>query len=159
MLAALLLTQVMVETLDTRPQSEFPATAFRCSFMGGESADGAPAQFDLYGVVPAAPQRRRPNDAFPLMLGSDTGSPLAGPASGNPGTASEWFRDILVSRRVGSALYVIHLKLRREGRSLAYMTVYDSNWAASLPGGVREPFRYDSVGLCTADFSYGGQPS
>jgi hypothetical protein len=145
MIGTLLMAQVMVETLDTRPQADVPATAFECSFTrAGEG--GAPGeQFDLSGTIPLAPKGHQPNDYFPFVLGSADGSPLAGRANANPMYSSDWFRDYQITRRVGTASYVINLKLRREGNSVGYVTVYDGGWG-------EEPFRFDAAGLCTADF-------
>jgi hypothetical protein len=145
MIATLLMAQAMIETLDTRPQPAVPATAFRCSFTrAGE--DGQPGQqFDLSGAIPPAPKGHQPNDYFSLVLGSSDGPPLAGPASANPIRSSDWFRDYQITRRVGTANYVINLRLRREGSSVGHVTVYDGGWG-------EEPFRYDAAGLCTAEF-------
>lgn len=157
MIAALLFAQVMVETLDTRPQPAVPATAFRCTFIRAGQNEGAVTQFDLYGTTPLAPEGHQPNARFPLVLGSATDSPLAGRGSVNPIRSGDWFREFQISRSVGEESYVINLKLRREGRSVAYMTVY-SDWPANARGE-REPYRYDAVGLCTADFNPSEQPS
>jgi hypothetical protein len=145
MIGLLFLAQVMVETLDTRPQAAVPATAFQCSFTRA-SEDGKPgAPFDLSATIPPAPKGHQPNDYFSFVLGSGDGSPLAGPARANPIHSSDWFRDYQITRRVGTANYVINVKLRREGSSVGYITVYDGGWG-------EEPFRFDAVGLCTADF-------
>jgi hypothetical protein len=153
MIAALLMAQVMVETLDTRPQPEIPATAFACS-LARTKVDGATTEsFDVRGLIPAAPEGHLPNASFIMSLQSETASPLAGRASVTPNEASEWFRDYQISRRVGSALYIINLKLRREGTSVAHVTVYDDSWNTGRDGQSYEPYRYDAAGLCKADFS------
>ncbi|MBU7580673.1 MAG: hypothetical protein KAF27_09400 [Porphyrobacter sp.] len=153
MIGLALMAQAMVETLDTRPQPEIPATAFACS-LARASADGlATESFDLRGLIPVAPKGHLPNASFTMALDSATGSPLAGRASVTPSSAGDWFRDYQISRRVGSALYIINLKLRREGQSVAHVTVYDDSWNAGRNGQSFEPFRYDAAGLCKADFS------
>jgi len=153
MIGLALMAQVMVETLDTRPQPEIPATAFVCS-LARTNADGtATESFDLRGLIPVAPKGHLPNASFVLALESASGSPLAGRASVTPNDAGDWFRDYQISRRVGTALYIINLKLRREGQSVAYVTVYDDSWNAGRDGQSFEPFRYDAAGLCKADFS------
>jgi hypothetical protein len=146
MIELLFLAQAVMETLDTRPQPAVPATAFRCSFVGAAKDGTADSRFDLFGTIPVAPRGHQPNDSFPLMLGSADGSPLAGRANANPMYASDWFRDYQIMRSVGTANYVINLKLRSEGQSVAYVTAYDGGWG-------EEPFRYDAVGLCAADFA------
>ena len=146
MLAPLFLVQVMIETLDTRPQAAVPATAFRCTFMRADEATGATSQFDLYGTTPAMPEGHDPNASFAMQLGSGDGSPLAGGASANALDASDWFRDFQVYRLIGGQRHTLNLFLRREGRSVAYLTHYDEAWG-------QEPYRYDAVGLCAADFS------
>jgi len=147
------MAQAMIETLDTRPQPEIPATAFACS-LARTNADGATTEsFDLRGLIPVAPEGHLPNASFMMALQSATASPLAGRASVTPNDASDWFRDYQISRRVGSALYVINLKLRREGTSVAHMTVYDDSWNEGRRSEAFEPYRYDAAGLCKADFS------
>jgi hypothetical protein len=153
MIELLLLAQATIETLDTRPQPAVPATAFRCSFVRAKADGSGTENFDLYGTIPPAPQGHQPNDYFPLALGSSTGDPLAGPASANPLNSYDWFRDYQITRRVGTASYVINLKLRREGQSVAHVTVYDDNWNTGRKGDTFEPYRYYAVGLCAADLA------
>lgn len=153
MIGLALMAQAMIETIDTRPQPEIPATAFACS-LARFSADGTASEtFDLRGTIPVAPEGHLPNASFIMALQSATGSPLAGRASVTPTEAGNWFRDYQISRRVGTALYVINLKLRRDGQSVAYATVYDDSWNAGRESGAFEPYRYDAAGLCKADFS------
>ncbi len=153
MIGVVLMAQMMVETLDTRPQPEIPATAFACSLARANADGTATESFDLRGIIPAAPKGHLPNASFIMALQSATGSQLAGRASVTPNEAGDWFREYQISRRVGSALYIINLKLRREGQSVAHVTVYDDSWNAGRDGQSFEPYRYDAAGLCTADFS------
>jgi len=153
MIGTLLIAQAMVETLDTRPQPEIPATAFACSLARVNGDGSAADSFDLRGRIPVAPKGHLPNASFMMALESATGSPLAGRASMTPSDASDWFRDYQIFRRVGSALYIINLKLRREGTSVAHVTVYDDSWNTGRDGQSFEPYRYDAAGLCKADFS------
>ena len=153
MIAALLMAQAVVETLDTRPQPEIPPTQFACS-LARANADGTGTEsFDLRGLIPVAPKGHLPNASFIMTLQSETASPLAGRASVTPNEASDWFREYQILRRVGGALYIINLKLRREGQSVAHVTVYDDSWNAGRVGQSSEPYRYDAAGLCKADFS------
>jgi hypothetical protein len=149
----LLLAQVMVETLDERPQRAIPATAFRCNFARSGPDGTTSENFDLYGTIPLAPEGHKPNDYFPFAMGSSTGDPLAGNASANPLRSSDWFREYQITRGVGTASYVINLKLRREGQSVAHVTVYDDSWNAGREGSAFEPYRYYAVGLCGANFN------
>ncbi|NJM51311.1 MAG: hypothetical protein HC843_10965 [Sphingomonadales bacterium] len=142
-----------MQVLDTRPQAAIPETQFRCAFVPLKQDGTTGASFDLYGTIPAAPQGHQPNDKFPLMLGSGTDSAFAGSAMVNPIEASPWFRDYQISRQVGTAQYVINLKLRREGASVAYVTVYDSAWGEPSDKSEGEPYRYDAVGHCATNFS------
>lgn len=153
MIELLLLAQVMVETLDERPQPEIPATEFACSFDRMNADGSASDSFDLRGVAPLAPEGHSRSASFIMMLQSATGSPLAGRASAQPLKASDWFRDYQISRRVDSKLYVINLKLRREGTSVAYATVYDDSWNEGRDSEAFEPYRYDFAGLCKANFN------
>lgn len=153
MIEALLLAQATVQTLDTRPQPAVPATAFRCSFVR-MSPDGTKSEnFDLYGTIPLAPEGHQPNVYFPLALGSSSGDPLAGRASANPGHSSDWFREYQITRRIDTGSYVINLKLRREGQSVAHVTVYDDSWNRGRDNTAFEPYRYYAVGLCGANFT------
>lgn len=152
MLSALLFSQAMITTLDTRPQPAVPATAFRCSFIRSELATGASSSFDLYGTIPELPEGHQPNDYVLVQMGSTTGSPLTGWGSANNLESSEWFRDYQISRSLDDEQWTINLKLRREGRSLAHLTVYSSQWQNQAESRF-EPYRYDAVGLCSADFA------
>lgn len=153
MITLLFAAQAMVETLDTRPQREIPATAFACS-LARMNADGSATEgFDLRGLIPVAPEGHSRSASFIMMLQSATGSDLAGRASVQPMEVGDWFRDYQISRRVGTALYVINLKLRRDGQSVAYATVYDDSWNAGRDSNAFEPYRYAAAGLCKADFS------
>lgn len=151
--SVLLFAMQTMQTLDNRKQPTVPATEFRCNFVRAKNGEMPPEQFDLYGVIPIAPEGRQPNDQFPLTLGSATGSELAGGAMVNPIRSSDWFRDYQLFRRVGTASYVINLKLRRDGQSVAYSTVFDPAWAEPKDGSEGEPYRYDAVGNCIARFS------
>ncbi|MCM0001294.1 MAG: hypothetical protein NBV68_18125 [Erythrobacter sp.] len=153
MIGVVLMAQAMIETLDTRPQPEIPATAFACSLARANGDGTAAESFDLRGLIPVAPKGHLPNASFIMSLESATGSPLAGRASMTPSDASDWYRDYQISRRVGTALYVINLKLRREGTSVAHVTVYDDSWNRGGDSAAYEPYRYDAAGLCKADFS------
>lgn len=153
MITLLFAAQAMVQTLDERPQPEVPATAFACS-LARTGADGTTVDsFDLRGFIPVAPEGHSRSASFIMVLQSATGSDLAGRASVQPMKAGDWFRDYKISRRVGTALYVINLKLRRDGQSVAYATVYDDSWNAGRDSNAFEPYRYDAAGLCKADFS------
>ncbi|WP_188236419.1 hypothetical protein [Sphingopyxis sp. LK2115] len=154
---SMLLAQAMVETIDKRPQRAVPATAFRCTMLAVGDSKGVAGQFDLHGTTPLAPEGHQPNDGFPIILGSSTGSALAGRGITNPIHNSDWFRDFQITRIVGSDQYVINLKLRREGRSMAYVTRF-GDWPPNA-AGEREPFRYDAVGICVAEFNPSEQPS
>ena len=153
MIGLLLMAQAMVETLDTRPQPEIPATQFACSLVRATADGMATESFDLRGLIPVAPKGHLPNASFNMTLESATASPLAGRASVSPNEASDWFREYQIFRRVGSALYIVNLKLRREGQSVAHLTVYDDSWNAGRDDESSEPYRYDAAGLCKADFS------
>jgi hypothetical protein len=153
MIGAVVMAQAMVETVDTRPQPEIPATAFACSLARTGSDETTTESFDLRGMIPVAPEGHARNASFIMTLQSATGSALAGRASVQPLEASNWYRDYQISRRVGSALYVINLKLRRDGQSVAYATVYDDSWNRGGDSAAYEPYRYDAAGLCKADFS------
>lgn len=157
MIELLLLAQAMSQSLDTRSQAEVPATAFRCTFVRQDENDGSTDQFDLQGSIPAAPAGHQPNDSFRMVLASSTGSSLAGPARANPQDATDWFREYQIRRLVGTETHIINLKLRREGRSVGYTSVFDAGWNTDRDYSEYEPYRYDAAGLCAADFAPEGQ--
>ena len=151
MIGTLLMAQAMIETLDTRPQRAVPATAFRCTFIRADLATGETSRSDLYGTIPEMPEGHLPDDSFPVQLGSTDASPLARWGMANNTHQSDWLRDYQISTNVDGDSWVIHLMLRREGRSIAYLTRYNSAWESG-PNDRFEPFRYDAVGLCAANF-------
>ena len=53
---------------------------------------------------------------------------------------------LIESRRSGDEVYFLQLKLRREGTSVAYATVYRHT-------GKPIPYDYYAAGLCKADFA------
>ena len=144
MIGLLALAQTMsVPKIEREPA--VAATAFACTFVRSGEA-GAPTGFEINGVIPAMAGGRDPNASFPMVLGSKDSSPLAGNASANSIEASDWYRDYQVFRSIGDQRFTFNLKLRREGLSVAHLTLYDPAWKG-------EPYRYDAVGLCVADFS------
>jgi len=144
MIGLLALAQMMnVPSTDREPA--VPTTAFSCTFMRSAEA-GATSAFEINGVIPAMPEGHDPNGSFPMVLASKDGSPLAGNASANMTSVSDWYREYQIYRSIGDQRYTLNLQLRREGLSVAYTTLYDPVWK-------NEPYRYDAVGLCVADFS------
>ncbi len=144
MISLLFLVQSM-DVADNTPQQAVDATAFACTFVKIDEGSGSTSQFDILGTIPAMPEGHDPNARFPMQLGSKSGSPLSGPASAKSLTSSQWFRDYQVYRQAGAQSYTLNLFLRKAGRSVAYLTQYDGAWG-------QEPYRYEAVGLCVAEF-------
>ena len=57
-------------------------------------------------------------------------------------------RDYQLIRSEGEATLVLNLRLRKDSEGVAWLTHYDPSL-----GTLRQPYRYVSAGLCTADFA------
>ena len=121
-------------------EAAVPPTAWACRLS---DADGAIRE--LSGVSPELPQGRDPNrSVFAEIV--DGGKPSKVGITGEPG--GDWLRDYQVSFYEGGSSYVLNLRLRRETKGVAWLTRYDPSL-----GEKRQPYRYVSAGLCTADFA------
>jgi hypothetical protein len=145
-LSLIFLAQTMVQTLDERPQPGVGATEFNCSFVALESGTEKYVNFDMFGTLPEFPEQHSRSLSLPVQIGSSDSKVLKGNALADAPRASEWFREYQVVRYHEGETYVVTLKLRKEGTSIATATQYNSAWG-------EEPYRYYASGLCKAKFA------
>jgi len=140
---ALLLAQATMIAPPGPAEAAVPATAWSCRLT-----DAQGAVREISGLNPQLPRGRDPNHALPAQI-SDAGTSRKVGVTGSPG--GEWMRDYQVDFAEGEATYVLNLRLRRDTEGVAWLTRYDPSL-----GKLRQPYRYVSAGLCTADFAPSG---
>jgi hypothetical protein len=134
-----LLAQTMMVMPAAADEVAVPATAWSCNLT-----DAGGSVLQVSGRIPELPKGRDPNEGVRMEL-RVAGADEVGFVTGELG--SEWTRDFQVTRRQGDATYVFNLRLRRDSEGVAWLTRYDRSL-----GALRQPYRYVSAGLCTADF-------
>ena len=144
MIVLLMVAQTMEVPAGGIPRA-VPPTSWNCNF---QAADGS--KFAVVGTTPLFPAGSDPNAEKIVSVQSTHSEAFRKPVGIDPGDAGDWFRDFQVSSGYpGVAQYVMQLKLRKEGASIAYVTRY-------LETGKQVPYEYYAVGLCSADFAPGG---
>jgi hypothetical protein len=142
MIELMLLAQVMVEVPASGIPQAVPPTHFSCDLA---AADGT--RFTVAGVTPRFPKGWDPNRAEFVEIQSSHPEAFRKKVGIDPGEAGEWFREFQVSSGYpGVPQYTLHLKLRKEGAGVAFVTYY-------LSSGKQVPFEYYAAGLCKAGFA------
>ena len=134
MIAAMLLAQAIAPAGPAT--AAVPATAWSCRL-----SDAAGATTELSGLIPELPRGRDPNRSVFARQG-------VGGVHAITGEGGEWMRDYQLTRSEGEATLVVNLRLRKDSEGVAWLTRYDPSL-----GKLRQPYRYVSAGLCTADFA------
>ncbi|MET0180815.1 MAG: hypothetical protein ABW194_10100 [Novosphingobium sp.] len=140
MIGALVLAQA-VTTLAPPATAPVPATAWKCRL-----SDSAGVTTELSGLVPELPGGRDPNRS--VFDRFDEGG--AKRVVAITGEGGEWTRDYQLTHGGGDETLVLNLKLRKGSPGVAYLTRFGDTERKA-----REPYRYVSAGLCSADFSPG----
>ncbi|MET0252047.1 MAG: hypothetical protein ABW203_07700 [Novosphingobium sp.] len=140
MTAALLLAQATMLAPAGPVEAAVPATAWSCRLT-----DAQGATTEVSGKIPELPKGRDPNRSIfarQSVAGVESVHGITGEVGG------EWMRDYQLTHSEGEATLVLNLRLRRDSEGVAWLTRYDPSLGAK-----RQPYRYVSAGLCTADFA------
>ena len=136
MIGALLLAQATMLAPAGSATAAVPATTWSCRLT-----DATGATSELSGLIPELPRGRDPNRSVFAKQAVGGVHAITGELGG------EWLRDYQLTRTEGEATLVLNLRLRKDSEGVAWLTRYDPSL-----GKLRQPYRYVSAGLCTADF-------
>ena len=136
MIATLILAQATMLAPAGPVESAVPATVWSCRLTDSQGATS-----ELSGLIPELPRGRDANRSVFAKQAVGGVHAITGELGG------EWLRDYQLTRTDGEATLVLNLRLRRDSEGVAWLTRYDPSL-----GKLRQPYRYVSAGLCTADF-------
>jgi hypothetical protein len=136
MIAALLLAQATMVAPAGPATAAVPATAWSCRLTDAQGATS-----ELSGLIPELPRDRDPNRSVFAKQAVGGVHAITGEVGG------PWLRDYQLTRSEGEATLVLNLRLRKDSEGVAWLTRYDPSL-----GKLRQPYRYVSAGLCSADF-------
>ena len=139
MIGTLLLAQATMAAPAGPVAAAVPATRWQCRL-----SDSQGQATELSGLIPPLPAGRDPNASVFARQKAGTLEEV----HAITGEGGDWLREYQLTRRNGDATLVLNLRLRKDSEGVAWLTHYDPSLGAK-----RQPYRYVSAGLCTADFA------
>ena len=136
MIATLILAQATMLAPAGPVEAAVTATVWSCRLTDSQGATS-----ELSGLIPELPRGRDANRSVFAKQAVGGVHAITGELGG------EWLRDYQLTRTEGEATLVLNLRLRKDSEGVAWLTRYDPSL-----GKLRQPYRYVSAGLCTADF-------